>query len=70
MAKKLASVRQLGLKFLNDQGKLNCLAKRKNGVSTMHTKKCVTFDMTSATTQSKQLCSTFLKKKSSMEHSI
>ena len=57
------------LKFSNEP-KQTELAKQKHGVNTMHTKTCVTFDMSFATPQSTALL--YFKKKTnfSIEHSI
>ena len=48
-------------KFSNEP-KQTELAKQKHGVNTMHTKTCVTFDMSFATPQSTALLYFFLKK--------
>lgn len=45
------------------------LAKQNHGVNTIHTNICVAFDMTYHTTV-RQLFSTFLKKKLSIEHRV
>ena len=48
------------IKFLNEP-KLTELAKQKHGVNTIHTNRCVTFDMSFATPQSTALL--YFKKK-------
>ena len=43
------------LKYFSNEPKQTELAKQKHGVNTMHTKTCVTFDMSFATPQSTAL---------------
>ena len=43
------------LKYFSSEPKQTELAKQKHGVNTMHTKTCVTFDMSFATPQSTAL---------------
>ena len=50
------------LKYFSNEPKQTELAKQKHGVNTMHTKTCVTFDMSFATPQSTALLY-FLEKK-------